>query len=148
MVKNARWDKEDGYVVPRDCYNSYFFKVEDRDTSTLTKIKLHGERITKYLDGGSACHLNLDEHLSKGTYRQLMRLFVKYGCSYATFNVPNTICNECGNISKHMLNTCPKCGSNNLDYATRIIGYLKKVSRYSLERQKEEGRRYYDGTIK
>ena len=147
-VKNARWDREDGYVVPRDCYNSYFFKVEDRDTSILTKIKLHGERITKYLDGGSACHLNLDEHLSKGTYRNLMRLFIKYGCSYVTFNVPNTICNECGNISKHMLNTCPKCGSNNLDYATRIIGYLKKVSRYSLERQKEEGRRYYDGTVK
>ena len=22
-VKHAKWDKEDGYIVPRDCYNSY-----------------------------------------------------------------------------------------------------------------------------
>lgn len=23
-VKHAKWDREDGYSVPRDCYNSYF----------------------------------------------------------------------------------------------------------------------------
>mgnify|MGYP002040243511 FL=1 len=28
-IKNAKWDKEDGYFVPRDCYNSYFYVVED-----------------------------------------------------------------------------------------------------------------------
>ena len=28
-VKHAKWDREDGYFVPRDCYNSYFYVVED-----------------------------------------------------------------------------------------------------------------------
>ena len=27
-IKHAKWDKEDGFVVPRDCYNSYFYIVD------------------------------------------------------------------------------------------------------------------------
>lgn len=50
-VKNAKWDKEDGYFVPRDCYNSYFYKVEDDTITPIDKFILHGKRLTKYLDG-------------------------------------------------------------------------------------------------
>ena len=142
-VKNAKWDKEDGYVVPRDCYNSYFFIVEDENCSIIDKFILHGDRLTKYLDGGSALHCALDEHLTKEQYLKLMRIAVKTGCSYFTFNIPNTVCNECGYISKHRLVKCPKCGSVNLDYITRIIGYLKRISSFSEARQKEAAKRYY-----
>lgn len=62
---------------------------------------------------------------------------------YLTFNVPNTLCNSCGYISKHQLDTCPKCGSRDLDYATRIIGYLKLISRFAHDRQIEAGKRHY-----
>ena len=141
-VKNAKWDKQDGYAVPRDCYNSYFYVVED-STKPLDKFMLHGSKMTQYLDGGSALHLNLDEHLDKKQYRQLMDVAIKTGCPYWTVNVPNTICNKCGNISKHRLASCPKCGSTDLDYATRVIGYLKRVSSFSEARQKEESKRYY-----
>ena len=68
---------------------------------------------------------------------------IKTGCPYWTVNVPNTICNDCGHISKHHLRKCPKCGSENLDYATRVIGYLKRVSSFSEARQKEAAKRYY-----
>ena len=87
--------------------------------------------------------MNLDEHLSQPQYRQLLRVAAKEGCNYFTFNIPNTLCNDCGHIDKHHLHKCPKCGSTNLDYLTRIIGYLKRVSNFSLDRQKEAGRRYY-----
>ena len=40
------------------------------------------------------------------------------------------------------------CGSKNVDYMTRIIGYLKRVSNFSLARQQEEHRRYYAGKEK
>ena len=145
-VKNAKWDKADGYFVPRDCYNSYFYRAEDPTTNLVDKFILHGDRLTKYLDGGSALHGNLEEHLTKDQYLSLMRTAIKTGCSYFTFNVPNTICNDCGYISKHKLNTCPECGSDNLDYATRIIGYLKRVSKFSEARQKEERKRFYAGS--
>ena len=142
-VKHARWDREAGYYVPRDCYNSYFYVVEDTNTDIIEKFRLHGRRFIEHLTGGSALHMNLDEHLSQPQYRQLLRVAAKEGCNYFTFNIPNTLCNDCGHIDKHHLHKCPKCGSTNLDYLTRIIGYLKRVSNFSLDRQKEAGRRYY-----
>ena len=97
----------------------------------------------KYLDGGSACHINISEHLSKEQYRQLLRVASHNGTNYFTFNCRNTVCNDCGYISKDTLDICPKCGSKNLDYLTRIIGYLKRVSSFSEPRQREERVRAY-----
>ena len=142
-VKHARWDREDGYYVPRDCYNSYFYVVEDEQTDIIEKFRLHGRRFIEHLTGGSALHMNLDEHLSAPQYRQLLRVAAKEGCNYFTFNIPNTLCNDCGHIDKHHLRECPHCHSTNLDYLTRIIGYLKRVSNFSLDRQKEASHRYY-----
>lgn len=144
-VKHAKWDREDGYFVPRDCYNSYFYVVEDDSLNIIDKFQLHGEPYIKHLTGGSALHMNLDEHLSKEQYRQLLRVAAKEGCNYFTFNIPNTICNECGHIDKRYLHECPKCGSKNIDYMTRIIGYLKRVSNFSAARQEEASRRFYAG---
>lgn len=142
-AKNAAWDKESKLYVPRDCYNSYFFIVEDPTMNVLDKLRFHGKAFTRYLDGGSACHINLDEHLSKEQYLLLLDAAIRTGCNYLTFNVPNTLCNTCGYISKHRLDACPKCGSRDLDYATRIIGYLKLISRFAHDRQIEASKRHY-----
>lgn len=142
-VKHAKWDREDGYFVPRDCYNSYFYIVEDNSLNVVDKFKLHGAPYIEHLTGGSALHMNLDEHLSKAQYRQLLRIAAKEGCNYFTFNIPNTICNKCGHIDKRYLKKCPHCGSEDVDYMTRIIGYLKRVSNFSAARQKEANRRFY-----
>ena len=147
-VKHAKWDREDGYFVPRDCYNSYFYVVEDESLNIIDKFKLHGAPYIQHLTGGSALHMNLDEHLSKAQYRQLLKVAAKEGCNYFTFNVPNTICNECGHIDKRYLKECPHCHSKNVDYMTRIIGYLKRVSNFSEARQQEAHRRYYAGADK
>ena len=144
--KNYNWDKKDGYYVSQKhiMYSSYFFNPEDTELSILDKMKLHGNDYVKYLDGGQACHLNINEHLSFDQYRQLLRVASEYGCSYFTFNCKNTVCNDCGYISKDTLDVCPKCGSKNLDYLTRIIGYLKRVSSFNEARQVEEHMRSYN----
>lgn len=142
-VKHANWDRKAGYVVPRDCYNSYFYAVEDTSLTILDKFKLHGRDYVTNLDGGSALHMNLDEHLSKEQYRNLLRVAAVNGTNYFTFNIPNTICNNCGHIDKRYLKECPKCGSKNVDYATRVIGYLKRISNFSQARQEEASRRFY-----
>ena len=144
-VKHAKWDREDGYFVPRDCYNSYFYIVEDQAMNIIDKFKLHGAPYIEHLTGGSALHMNLEEHLSKKQYQQLLKVAAKEGCNYFTFNIPNTICNNCGAIDKRYLHECPNCHSTNVDYMTRIIGYLKRVSNFSAARQKEAARRYYAG---
>lgn len=143
--KNYNWDKKDGYYVsPKHVmYSSYFFNPEDTELSLLDKMKLHGESFVKYLDGGQACHININEHLSFAQYRQLLKVASEYGCSYFTFNCKNSICNDCGYISKDTIDTCSKCGSHNIDYLTRIIGYLKRVSSFNEARQIEESMRSY-----
>ena len=142
-VKHAKWDREDGYFVPRDCYNSYFYIVEDDSLTVIDKFKLHGTPYIEHLTGGSALHMNLEEHLSKQQYAQLLRVAAKEGCNYFTFNIPNTVCNDCGHIDKRYLKECPHCHSKNIDYMTRIIGYLKRVSNFSKPRQEEASRRHY-----
>ena len=142
-VKHAKWDREDGYAVPRDCYNSYFYIVEDTSLNVLDKFRLHGRKYVEHLTGGSALHCNLEEHLSQPQYRNLLRVAAQEGTNYFTFNIPNTLCNDCGHIDKRYLHQCPVCGSQNVDYLTRIIGYLKRISNFSEPRQQEAARRYY-----
>ncbi|MFB9056935.1 anaerobic ribonucleoside-triphosphate reductase [Mariniflexile ostreae] len=142
-VKNAKWDREDGLFVPRDCYNSYFYPVEDTSINTLDKIVLHGDEIIKYLDGGSALHLNLEEAPNKEGFLKLMNATARAGCNYFCFNIKITICNACENIDKKTLQKCSKCDSKNVDYGTRVIGYLKRVSNFSSARQQEHDLRFY-----
>lgn len=142
-VKNAQWDRKDGYVVPRDCYNSYFYAVEDDSNHVLDKILLHGRELVDWLDGGSALHLNLDEALSRRGYRNVIDTAAKAGCNYFCINVRITICNECDHIDKRTLYHCPSCQSKNVDHATRVIGYLKRVSAFSAGRRKEHRLRHY-----
>ena len=143
--KNYKWDKKDGYYVSpkHNMYSSYFYNPEDDSLSMIDKFKLHGNDYVKHLDGGSALHMNVEEHLSKDQYRQLLKTAAHYGTNYFTFNCRNTVCNDCGYISKDTLEVCPKCGSHNLDYLTRVIGYLKRVSSFSEMRQEEAARRFY-----
>ena len=147
-VKHAKWDSEDGYFVPRNCYNSYFYRVEDNSLTILDKFKLHGAPYIEHLTGGSALHMNLEEHLSEPQYRQLLCVAAQEGCNYFTFNIPNTICNDCGHIDKRYMHECPHCHSKNVDYLTRIIGYMKRVSNFSAPRQEEAHRRFYAGEDK
>lgn len=142
-VKHAKWDKRDGYQVKRDCYNSYFYLVEDDSVNIIDKFRMHGRRYIEHLTGGSALHLNLEEHLSQVQYRQLIRIAAQEGCNYFTFNIPNTVCNDCGHIDKRNLKSCPICQSTNVDYLTRIIGYMKRISNFSQSRQKEAAIRHY-----
>ncbi len=144
--KNYKWDQKDGfYVSPKhNMYSSYFYNPEDDSLSMIDKFKLHGNEYVKHLDGGSALHMNVAEHLSKDQYRQLLKTAAHYGTNYFTFNCRNTVCNDCGYISKDTLEVCPKCGSHNLDYLTRVIGYLKRVSSFSEMRQVEAAHRFYN----
>lgn len=142
--KNYRWDKKDGYWVPEDenLYNSYFFDAHD-DTSVLDKMILHGRQTAQYCDGGSACHINLEDHLSKEQYLKLIDFAVANGTNYFTFNIPNSKCDDCGYITKHPITECPKCHSNHITQYTRVIGYLRPIKSFGKDRQVEASHRTY-----
>lgn len=142
-VKNAKWDKNDGYMVNRECYNSYFYPVEAENINHLDKFVLHGKEMIEYLDGGSALHLNLEEYLTTEGFYKLICVAAKTGCNYFCTNIKITICNDCCHINKKTSNHCISCNSVDVDHGTRIIGYLKRVSAFSSPRQKEHELRHY-----
>lgn len=144
-VKFAAWDKKDGYQVNRICYNSYLYKVEDTDISIIDKFKLYRSEISKKMSGGSALHLNLEEYCDEESYYKLMCIAAKLGVPYWTTNVKITCCEEdgCKHINKHTKDFCVKCGSKNITHATRIIGYLKKITSWSSPRKTEHQLRFY-----
>ena len=142
--KNYNWDKEDGYWVPEDenLYNSYFYDAHD-DTSVLDKFILHGRQTYQYTDGGSAAHINLEDHLSKEQYLKLIDFAIVNGTNYFTFNIPNSKCEDCGYITKHPITECPKCHSKNITQYTRVIGYLRPIKSFGKDRQVEASHRTY-----
>ena len=147
--KNYNWDRKDEYKVPsnRNLYNSYFFLQNDTNISVLDKMYLHGNSTYQYTDGGSACHINLEEHLSKEQYLKLIDYAIKEGTSYFTFNIPNSMCEDCDYITNHPIVECPKCHSKNISQYTRIIGYLRPIKLFSIDRQIEAGTRVYNKNI-
>lgn len=145
-IKNYNWDKEDGYWVPKDrnLYASYIYIPSDTTLSPMDKMVLHGrDYIGDYLDGGSAAHINLQEHLSVAQYKHLIKFAAEKGCQYFTFNIPNSECDDCGFIAKIPMQSCPKCGSSNISLYDRVIGYLTKISNWSSGRQIEQKTRVY-----
>jgi ribonucleoside-triphosphate reductase len=146
--KNYRWDKEDGYWVPEDrnLYNSYFYNAHD-DTSVLDKFILHGRQTYQYTDGGSAAHINLEEHLSKKQYLKLIDFAIEQGTNYFTFNIPNSKCEDCKHIVKAPIKVCPKCGSEHITQYTRIIGYLRPITAFGKDRRIEAEKRTYSKSV-
>lgn len=143
-VKNASWDKKKGLQVPRDCYNSYFYPVENQELTIVDRLRLHGHAMVKFLDGGSACHLNIAQRLTLEQAYNLICLAGKLGCNYWTYNCLVTICDTCGYINVDTCDHCVKCGeTENIDYGTRVIGYLRRISSYSQGRREEHAKRFY-----
>lgn len=148
-VKLYEWDKNDGYYVPNDqnLYSSYFFKQWDPNISVLDKLRLHNKEINAYCDGGQACHIHLDEHLSKEQYLKIIDFCTEEGTNYFTFNIPMSECKDCGHVVNAPIKECPICKSTNIDWWVRIIGYLRPISAYSKPRQIEAEKRIYSKTI-
>ena len=144
-VKLYEWDKRDGYFVPdnQNLYSSYFFLQWDKEIPVLDKLRLHGKYINSACDGGQACHIHLEEHLSKEQYLKIIDFCIKEGVNYFTFNIPVSECKNCGHVVNAPITTCPKCGSTKIDWWVRIIGFLRPISTWAAPRQIESKRRVY-----
>jgi ribonucleoside-triphosphate reductase len=147
-VRFYNWDKEDGYEVPenQNLYSCYFFLPWDDKISVLDKLSLHGRGIAEQCDGGQACHVNLESHLTEKQYEKIIDYCIKEGTNYFTFNIPMSKClnPECKHVVNAPITKCPKCGGEHIDYYTRIIGYLRPVSDWGAARQKEFTQRKFN----
>ena len=94
---------------------------------TLTpfeKIDIEAQ-LTPYSSAGAITYVELDA----GTVNNIQALedLVNYAMDkdipYFAINVPSDSCNDCG-YQGEIKDTCPKCGSKNIQLLRRVTGYL------------------------
>ena len=73
----------------------------------------------------------------------LIDFAIKNGTNYFTYNIPISECKDCGHVVNAPIKECPICKSSNIDWWTRVIGYLRPISVFSKDRQIEASKRTY-----
>jgi ribonucleoside-triphosphate reductase len=76
---------------------------------------------------GHIAYLEVDGDPEKNVLavEQMVNLMRKYEVGYGSINHARARCLNCGHESgSDLFNTCPKCGSDNVDVLERITGYL------------------------
>lgn len=98
------------------------------------KMKRDGE-INSLMTGGSIVHCNVDGNVTASQAKKLISKAIEAGMEHFALNACYIECKDCGHVCKGKLDTCPECGSKNLDIYTRVIGYFSKVSGWSKPRR-------------
>ena len=153
-VKLATKDRILGYNNKYEIYSNQFIPLTytGEGSDVLTKIRIQGA-LDKKLSGGSILHININENnVSNETFLELIKATFRTGTIYFAFNKLLCVCADCGKIftsnkvdMDNIIEKCPVCGSNQLEHAIRIVGFIRKFSSFSEERRKEVKERvFYD----
>jgi ribonucleoside-triphosphate reductase len=142
--KFVKKDREDFGIIPnvtdRDYYtNSNHVPVWYKCTmehKMKTEAPYHA--ITP---AGHIAYLEVDGDPAKNVVavEQMVKLMRKYNIGYGSINHVKARCLDCGNESgSNLFDTCPKCGSTNVDVLERVTGYLiGSVSRWNSGKKAE-----------
>lgn len=95
-----------------------------KDITPFEKIDIESQ-LTGYSSAGCITYVELPSSAKNNI--DALETIVNYAMDndipYFAINVPNDTCLECG-YTGEIGNTCPKCGSNNIQRLRRITGYL------------------------
>ncbi|MHC1635546.1 MAG: anaerobic ribonucleoside-triphosphate reductase, partial [Candidatus Methanospirareceae archaeon] len=91
------------------------------------------------VDGGNILHIFMGESYPdpKGIKSLAMKIATKTQTGYFAFTKDMTVCLDCSHVTMGLKEECEKCHSKNVDYISRITGYLQAVSGWN-EGKKQE----------
>ncbi len=115
------------------------------DCSLIDRIKIE-EDFFDILDGGNIHHIFLSEYNSdyKGLKEFAMNVIKNTKIGYFSFTKILTACKDCYHVEQSKLDTCTSCGSKNVDYISRITGYLSNLQSWNAAKKQEfEDRKLY-----
>ena len=116
-------------------YDSQFVPLS-YDTDILKRIEIEGE-LQEHCTGGSISHLNLDGRPDpEALYKFTNTILEKSKLRQFAFNAGFTVCKS-GHNTMGIYKKCKTCGSDDVDWATRIVGYFSLVSNWNRMKQLE-----------
>ena len=87
---------------------------------------------------GSIAHLQIGSDLTPSQAKEIIMQSVEAGCEHFALNAVYIECQECGKVHKGKFTKCPACGSEKLNFFSRIIGYFSKVNNWSKDRREHD----------
>ena len=107
--------------------------------NAFEKIDIESQ-LTGYSRAGCITYVELDGEASKNlkALEELVLYAMEKDIPYFAINVPINDCLDCGYSDSEIKDTCPKCGSHNINQLRRVTGYLSTTYKhFNLGKQNE-----------
>jgi ribonucleoside-triphosphate reductase len=101
------------------------------------------QRVQKYFTGGVMMHIFLGEEPDSEALAKLAKRIMETEIVYWSFTPAITHCNNCEATITGLYRSCPRCGSENVDVWSRIIGYYRPLRNWNPYRRREFWQRYH-----
>ena len=111
--------------------------------SAFDKIDYESE-FAKYGTAGQICYIEVDSKGIKNLegIEQVINYAMDHNIAYFAINFPIETCLNCG-FSDDIPDSCPKCGSKNIERLARVTGYLStSVEHFNKGKQAEVALRF------
>ena len=95
------------------------------------------EKVQKSFTGGVMMHIFLGEEPDPEALAKLTRRLMRTELVYWSYTPAITVCNKCGHSTTGLHTHCPRCGSENVEIWSRIIGYYRPLKNWNPFRKKE-----------
>jgi len=104
----------------------------------IDKVIKEGE-MHPMIKAGSITHIWMGEHKPdpKAIASFVRKTFEHSDNAQIAFSPEFTICNDCDHMARGLHDTCPTCGSTNVDGITRITGYFTRTSSWNAGKRGE-----------
>jgi len=99
------------------------------------------------LNGGNMFHVWLGDANPdpEALYNMTKRIATKSNVGYYAYTKDLTVCSDCGKVTSPIFEQCPYCGSNKVEWWSRVTGYYQAVSGWNTSKKQELMDRYRTG---
>jgi anaerobic ribonucleoside-triphosphate reductase len=124
-------------------YNNGTHVFVGANVDKLERIDIE-QKFFPLLNGGNMLHVWLGEASPdpEALYKLTKRIATQTQIGYYAYTKDLTVCNNCGTVSPLMTKLCPKCGSDNVEWWSRVTGYYQAVSGWNEGKKRELQDRY------
>ena len=108
------------------------------DCDIFTRLETSGA-LDSAMSGGAIVHITSGNELNEKSMAALIDYAAKTENVYFAVNYMYSCCKNCGTISHSSdVKHCPKCGSEDLEKYTRVVGFVTPLSTWSSARLEEK----------
>jgi ribonucleoside-triphosphate reductase len=120
-------------------YTNSIHLAPEADVSLATRIRkqsmFHG-----IIESGAIIHAFVGEERpdAGAIFSLVSNTFHRTQCAQLTVSPEFTHCEDCHFTERGLVETCPRCGSTNVEGETRVVGYFSKIKNWNKSKRQGE----------